>query len=1005
MPRFELSLLGPPHVEYNGARLKLYSRKAFALLAYLAMNPHHHRRDSLVNLLWPDSTRAKGKACLRTSLYDLKQALDGDLFETDRETITLRSDSDVGLDVSRFQSLITGCGTHGHAPDDVCSRCTQPLDEAVSVYGGDFLEGFGLKNSVNFDDWQRAQAEKLRADLDGAFDRLIRCSKGEGEYTKAIAYARQWLPLDRMNESAHRLLIDLYARSGKRAASLRQYEQCVEILQEELGVSPEEATEKLYEAVKQNRLRPSVPVFVEPLEKNQYNILYQATSFVGRQKELASIKRLLPGCRLLTLTGAGGCGKTRLAFKAAIDAARNFEHGVRVVQLAKLADSDGVLIAVARALNLHDQSGRPIRDVLFDFLRSRSMLIVLDNCEHLIEACSELAGGLLRDCRNIKLLVTSREAMNIAGEQVWRVPSLACPDYQAIDKADTSELIGHDAVALFLVRTKSALPEYRVTDHDACVAARICSRLDGIPLAIELAANRMKMLSAGEILKRLAGQFDMLTGGGRTALPRHRTVRATIDWSYNLLTHKEQILLRRVSWFMGGWSIEAAEAICPDANGADERPRIREREILDLLAHLADKSMLVVGQTPQGTRYRLLEMIRQYSREKLEASGEELLMARRHRDWYLDLVQTAEPELKSHNQLFWLKRLEQEQDNLRAAIEWCLSNRDPEAALRLVNALWYFWCTLGLGLEGRNLLEKALKVGKDAPALLRAKALFSVAWMAFALGNLDRSEAAAKSSLRLYSQTDDKEGMALSQLIQAFAAATRQQIEKTIKLAKSSLALFLELGDKWGAAMSRTVLGVIVNHYSDYEEAREQLEQDLTLCRQSGDKCLLIKALCNLGLAEQRRGHNDRARQIFEEGMALSEELGFAWQIGTLALQLGTVALRQNRYRDSGALLKKALARSHRAGHRGIVSSCFRQIACLNAAQECYAHAARIFGASQALQDQMKLVIGVSPNDERDQILSDVRGYLGDEAFAAEWLAGMSMDIEQAVEYAFAAAG
>ena len=399
------------------------------------------------------------------------------------------------------------------------------------------------------------------------------------------------------------------------------------------------------------------------------NLPLQLSSFVGREKELAEVRRLLQDTRLLTLTGPGGCGKTRLAVVAANELLGRFEDGVWLVELAPLADPSLVPQAVASTLGVRERPGSSLAVALSDYLRTRKLLLILDNCEHLIDACAELAEAWLHSSPGLRVLATSREALGITGEVAWPVPSLSLPDLRRLP--DLESLPRYESARLFVERTAAVRPDFTLTEQNASAVAQVCYRLDGIPLAIELAAARTKVLSVEEIAARLGDSFRLLAAGSRTAMPRQRTLHATMDWSHKLLGQKERVLFRRLSVFAGGFTLEAAESIC-----AGEE--LQRDEVLELLSQLVDKSLVVAQERDGAARYRLLETVRQYGRERLEEAGEAALVREQHAGHYLAVAEEAEPELKGERQLAWLERLEQEHDNLRVAMAWLLWRGESE---------------------------------------------------------------------------------------------------------------------------------------------------------------------------------------------------------------------------------------------------------------------------------------------------------------------------------------
>jgi predicted ATPase/DNA-binding SARP family transcriptional activator len=725
MSRLSLYFLGSPRIEKGDASVEIDRRKAIALLAYLAVAGKSHSRDTLASLLWPQYDQTNARADLRHTLSILKKALGEEWLDVGRETISLNRCESLYLDVDQFHSLLSQCRKHGHSSAETCPDCLTPLTKAVALYQDDFMAGFSLQDSSEFDDWQFIQAQSLRRELSSALERLVRCHGTQGELEKAIGYAERLLVLDPLHEPAHRSLMELYAKAGQQADALRQYRECERVLKKGLGLSPHKETVQLYEAIKEDRMPAAHLPSNKPPTAPSNNLPLQLTSFVGREREMEEVKRLLSTTPLLTLTGSGGCGKTRLAVEVAADLIDEFPDGVWLVEFASLSDPSLLPQAVASSLDVREQPGRSILATLSEYLKPKRLLLVLDNCEHLIEACATLSESLLRACPKLQILATSRVALGIAGELTYRVPSLSLPDTKQIQSISASDLAHYEAARLFIERATFSRPTFTVTDRDAPIVAQVCHRLDGIPLAIELAAARVKVLSIDQIAHRLDNCFQLLTGGNRTALPRHQTLRATMDWSYGLLSETEQMLLRRLSVFAGGWTLSAAEAVCADTlppaphlrgelssvNGGLRGvrvPGIRPDEILDLLTQLVDKSLVLAEEQDKEARYRLLETVRQYGREKLIEAGEVEVVSKRHLDWYLSLAERSEPELRRPNQIVWFKRLEVERDNLRAALAWSLESEEVEAGLRLAGALRWFWFVRGCMSEGREWLEGML---------------------------------------------------------------------------------------------------------------------------------------------------------------------------------------------------------------------------------------------------------------------------------------------------------
>jgi len=692
----------------------------------------------------------------------------------------------------------------------------------------------------------------------------------------------------------------------------------------------------------------------------RHNLPIQLTSFVGREHDLAEVKRLLSTTRLLTLTGSGGCGKSRLSLQAAAEMLAVFSDGTWLIELASLANPALVPQTVAVTLGMREEAGRSFLATLADGLRPKKALLVLDNCEHLVEACAQLVQALLQTCPNLHIVATSREELGVPGEVLFRVPSLSTPDPHL--SLSVEVVRQYDAVRLFVERATTAWPGFMLTGDNALAVALVCYRLDGIPLAIELAAARLKVLKVEQIAGRLDDRFHLLTGGSRTALPHHQTLQAMIDWSYDLLSGPERALLRRLSVFAGGWTLEAAEAVC----GGDE---VEAAEVLDLLVQLVNKS-LVVAERERGreARYRLLETIRQYAREKLAESGEEEKLRERHRDWFSALAERAEPELRGgRDPISWLNRLEAEHDNLRTALEWSLKAEQTEAGARLAVALWPFWQTRGYYQEGRDWLEAGLARRGRLPKALLAQMLRTASWMLQEpLHDLDSAKAYAEESVILYRELGDKANLAWAIRVLGYTIQQRGNFDRATELFGESLALSREIGDKWGLAQSLVDSGWAAVFRSDYTAAISLLEESLTLERELEDVYGIAHSAYILGFARLFHGEADEAARLFRGSLTVSHQLNDKWFI-------------------SGCL----------TGLAGVASALREPV-----------RAARLWGVSNNLDETVgavnppywgRFIVG--------PILASIRSQLDEAAFAAAYAEGRALTMEQAIEYALATDG
>ena len=663
------------------------------------------------------------------------------------------------------------------------------------------------------------------------------------------------------------------------------------------------------------------------LEPRPHNLPHPLTSFIGREQEIAEARRLLDGSRLVTLTGAGGIGKTRLGHEVAASRLDDFRDGVWLVELAALSDARLVPQAVASVLGVREEADRPLTATLADALRPRELLLVLDNCEHLIGACADLADAILRACPVVRILATSRQALGIAGETTIRVPSLslpASPDGPSLaassgpgvheahaEPVPVSGRVGlvdpgPEAVRLFVERARAAVPSFTLNARNAVAVEQICRRLDGIPLAIELAAARIAVLSPEQIAARLGGRFFLLSGGSRTALPRHQTLLALVDWSHDLLSERERVLLRRLAIFAGGWTLEAAEYVCAN----DE---LAPTDVLDLLSALVTKSLVLTDEPGDEVRYHFLESLREYAADKLRDADEELALRGRHLDWFVNLAERAEPELSGPRQAAWLQRLDEEHDNFRAALAWSAECGDARRGLRLAGPLYRFWVTRGYVSEGHRwlveLLRKSGALPVAAPGLpgstepaSESPAVDSrvLAWALQAAGRLAVNNGDFGSAHELLSRSaavarehDDRPSLAAGAFGLGYLARVRGDFVTARSYQEEALTLFQALGDAQGVADSRIQIGVIAHFQDDLVTARTLYEAGLRAYRELGNRRGMAISLNDLGEVALEQGDLDTARRYEEESLTLASEIGDQQRVAYALAALGGVAARR----------------------------------------------------------------------------------------------------------------
>jgi predicted ATPase/DNA-binding SARP family transcriptional activator/tetratricopeptide (TPR) repeat protein len=749
MTHLQLSLLGIPRIEINGEAISLDTRKAVALLAYLAISRQRHGRDALVALFWPESDRTRGRAALRRTLSPLNSALRGRWLEADNETIALRPDADFWLDVAEFHRQAAQPRTHGHEPEQLCDACMAALAGAVALSRDDFMAGFTLADCPEFDNWQTYQRESLRRELAEALAQLVHAYSARRQYTQALAYAQRWLLLDALHEPAHRQLMLLHVWAGDRAAALRQYETCVRVLDAELGVPPMEETRQLYCAIAENQApRPPGPLTAQTAAAANGNghgttlspqqpftlsdhLPARLTSFIGRAEDVRTVARMLSQVRLVTLTGSGGCGKTSLAVETARVLALSYTQEIkneqndtringsqrrqeatsatsrfddaRLVELLPLTDPSLLAQAIVTALGVEGNPQQGALQTLISYLAPRQMLLILDNCEHLIDATAHLVQTILRSCPRLCVLITSRERLNIAAETVYPVQPLALPDTQAT--LDAQDAAAYPAVQLFVERSKAVRPSFELNDQNVAAVLKVCSLLDGIPLALELGAAAMATFTVAEIAEQLDARVLIAESGYRTADPRHHSLGDTVEWSYMLLSPSEQRVLVHLAVFVGGWTLEAMQQVVNEETGCAH-----------ILQQLVRKSL--VGAAPfslpdgRRMRYQLLRAIREYAAARLATEGEQEDVHRRHFSYYSKLAIQLGDQVMGAQHHRAMAGLDADYYNIRAAAQFALSRPDlVNERLRMAASLTYYWRLRShtLRAEGLTWLETSLE--------------------------------------------------------------------------------------------------------------------------------------------------------------------------------------------------------------------------------------------------------------------------------------------------------
>lgn len=718
------------------------------------------------------------------------------------------------------------------------------------------------------------------------------------------------------------------------------------------------------------------------------NLPITLTDFIGRAREIARVTDLLTTGRLLTLTGPGGSGKTRLSLQVAGELAGGYRDGVWLIELASLTDPALVGRTVATVIGLREVPDAELEEALLRFFRPRQSLLILDNCEHLVRSCARLAAALAHTCPSLTILATSREPLRVPGEALFPVPPLSLPDMRRYP--DVATVAQSEAVQLFVTRAAAVRPTFRLDNDTMPAVAEICRHLDGIPLALELAAARIKLLSADEVAERLKDRFRLLTSSSNITLPRHQTLRAAVDWSYDLLDQQERTLLNRLSVLPGGWTIAAAESICA-GDGIDDH------HVLDLIGELVDKSLVTVEEQHRMLRYRLLETIREYAWEKLTASGDADAACGRREAWLLSLAEQPPPDREGPELTAYLLRLEAEVDNFRAALAWRIEQGDKVAGLRLAGALGPFWEGQGGNAEGLRWLGRYLDACPDAPASLRAAALFQSGKLASWSGDYERAAGFLEDSRALYEQTDEAGAAAAVRLWLADGLRFLGFYERAADLLDEALALYRQRGDQPGVARTLRELAMVAMFNGDVERVEALCEESLALYRAVNDRHGMVQPLSVLVRTMFVSRQYERAAQFADQAIALSAEIGSRQFRANLLVDAGMVQSALGNPERALELERESLRLVRDSGTKMTIHTCLGAIgAALHRAGESE-RGARLLSASVALLESLNAPIGAAYRPLYEATKRSIERRMDAETFAAAWQAGMTLSVDAAI--------
>jgi predicted ATPase/DNA-binding SARP family transcriptional activator len=1027
-------------------------KRAAAIVKLLALEPTHRlHRDHVTETLWPDVDPDVAANNLRVFLHYARRGLEAagapraTFLVRDGEDLLLGPSQLVRVDVDLFEVAL-----------DRAWRRSDPgaAQAALDRYHGDLLP------EDPYEDWLADRRATLRTSYLTLLSRLAQLHEQRSEFGEAINALQRLLATEPLDEVAHTTLIRLLALTGRRRQALQQYNTLVVLLDRELGVEPEPATRELIGAIRDGRF----PAATQPLEPaatiahptpapRLRGLPAPVDDVIGREREEAELRRLLATTRLVTLTGPGGVGKTRLAVALAHAAATAFPDGAHVVDLAPIDEPALVLPEIARALGVRDVARQPLLETVKQQLGEQRVLLVVDNMERVASAAPVIA-ELLASCPYLKALITSRIRLRLRGEQEYPVQPLALPDVHATSGDEreyalpATSLTDVPAVALFVRRARAARPDFALTEANAAAVIAICRRLDGLPLAIELGAARVRLLPPSELAERLERPLEVLTGGPRDAPNRQQTLRATIAWSYDLLNPEEQVLFACLSVFAGGCTLEAIETLVGDldsdagaglwASSSDRWVVTSGHSVFDLVASLVDQSLLRQTEGTLGTpRLSMLETIREYAREQLETSGEAEAVRHRHAAHFLALAEAAAPELTGPDQGIWLDRLESEHDNFRRALTTFQEAGDAVAQLRLAGALWRFWWQRGFLSEGRRWLERALADGAGVEIPIHATALDGAGALAEAQGDLSMAIVHHEAALNLWRQIGDQRGVARSltdlgivadkmgdperatQLYEDALVLAREEDDRPRIAAclanlgfvsldqgnhqraaacfKESLGLFRDLEDQRNLSYVLGGLGGLAFLEGDYRGAVAIQEEVLRHLRELGDRQGIADTLADLGHAVQRQGDLDRAWELYSQGLDLYRDLADPSGAAFVLTHLGRLAHLRGDAARAETLLHESLEAGWRLGEKATVTEAIEGLAGVACDRGEATQCARLLGIAEALRETTGIPLPAVHEPEIERYVTTARAALGEASFAAARGEGRSLGPEHAV--------
>ncbi len=907
--------------------------KPKTLLKVLAAHPGRiFTSDELAEWLWPKMSADAAAVNVRKRVSELRQVLEPTL-KRGTQSHYILSKREAGYTFNpqlACEMDTTQCKQRYEEAQRLMqagqfSLAVRECEATLALMQGEFLA------EDRYAEWALA----LRQEWDERFldilDWLAESHARLGQYGAALSVCQRALQKNPTRENFYRRLMLYHYQKGDTGESLRVYQTCARMLHAQLEVEPSTETKELHQRILQRDI-PSLPKAVP------HNLPCPLTSFIGRERELAELHWLLPTTRLLTLTGIGGGGKTRLALQLATQVLPEYPDGVWWVEMAGLADAEFIPQAIATSIGIQEIYKNHLLNKLKETLHEKNLLLILDNCEHLAKGCARITEGLLTACPHLQIAVTSREALGLIGETVWVVPPLEIPNPAALPALKVLRQI--ESVSLFVERALASQPKFNLTKENAHCIAQICMQLDGIPLAIELAAARVRVLSVDQIAARLIERFDLLKERDPAALPRHQTLQATMDWSYQLISPQEQRLLQRLSVFTGGWSLEGAEAVCSDeaTDSPDHAPSsltlLTAQEIFHLLMSLVDKSLVIAETRDKEARYRLLETVRGYSQQKLVDANALALFQDRHLNFFVQKTEKSFEAQDNEHQISWFNFLEQEHDNIRAALAWSLQKKDTELALRLTKNIWRFWEVRGHVAEGLSWLKKVHQKSQHLRTELHARVLNGAANLANRQSNYAEARSFSEAALAIYRELNDQRGIATTLNNLGMIAGQQGDNAAARDFFEQALARFRAIDNKLGIAACLSNLGGLMIIQGYYELARVYHEEGLALRREIGNTAHIAISLNHLGNLAKEQDDYQQAHVYYEESLSLYRKVGDKTNLAFILHSLGSVALHEGDIEKANSYFTESFQMSQSCGERQRMADALMGLGAVQEAKE-----------------------------------------------------------------------